>query len=204
MNLVTPREVGQLPHTVSVRRNLKLQLSDRQSQILIGSVLGDGYIYQLGKIQLEHSDHQQEYLKWKYQELQNLAYKAISKVERVDKRSGKIYISYRFWLRQYFRSWRQYFYEGSIKTFPSSLRISPLSLAVWYMDDGSYSDKKFILSTESFNKLSLERIIKELEQLGIDAYIRSNQKISIRARSNQNFLNLIQPHIHKSMKYKLP
>ena len=204
MNSATPREVGQLPHVLYARRNLRLKLSKRQAEILIGAILGDGYIYPSGKVQLEHSMKGKAYLDWKFQELRNLAYRSLSTVTRMDKRSGKKYSSCRFWLRQYFISWRKIFYRGKKKFFPRNLKILPLALAVWYMDDGCFSDKRCTLSTDNFSVRSLRRIKAELKCLGLDAYIRSNGKIGISAKSHQKFFKLIKPHMHKSMRYKLP
>ena len=204
MNSATPREVRQLPHILCARRNLKLKLSERQVEILIGAILGDGYIYPSGKVQLEHSVKSKDYLKWKFQELRNLAYEKLGSVTRIDKRNGKKYTSNRFWLRQYFVAWRKYFYRRRKKIFPHNLKLTPLSLAVWYMDDGCYSDKRCTLSTENFSIYSLKRIKKQLKCLGLDAYIRSNGKIGISAKSHEKFFALIKPYIHKSMRYKLP
>lgn len=201
---VTPREVGQLPRVLYARRNLRLELSQNQMEILIGTVLGDGYISPAGKVQLEHSSKQKSYVDWKFHELKNLAYEKLSKVDRMDKRSDKIYTSYRFWLRQYFRPWRKYFYKGKKKFFPKNLKLTPLSLAVWYMDDGCYSDAKCTLSTDNFSTLSLKRIKKELKFLKINTYIRSNGKIGISANSQNDFFAIIKPYIHESMRYKLP
>lgn len=200
----TPREVGQLPYILYARRNLCIKLSQRQVEILIGSILGDGYIYPAGKIQLEHSSKSKDYVNWKFQELQNLAYKKLSTITRTDKRNGKQYTSCRFWLRQYFCPWRKYFYRGNKKIFPHNLKITPLSLAVWYMDDGCYSDKKCTLSTDSFSITSLRRIKKELKRFKLNTYIRSNGKLGICAKSQSKFFSLIKPYIHQCMAYKLP
>ena len=204
MNLATPKEVGQLPHILHARRNLKLKLSERQVEILTGAVLGDGYIYPSGKVQLEHSAKGKNYLLWKFHEFKNLAYEKLGSVARIDKRNGKKYVSNRFWLRQYFAAWRRYFYRGKRKIFPIGLKLTPLSLAVWYMDDGCYSDKICTISTDNFSVRSLRRIKRELKYLGLNAYIRSNGKIGISARSHEKFFTLIRPYIHESMKYKLP
>ncbi len=205
MRSTTPREVGQLPYILQARRNLRLELTERQVEILIGTILGDGYIYHQGKIQIEHSAKNKEYLIWKYDELKNLSYKKVGYIERYDKRTGKNYSSLRFWLRQYFRPWREVFYQNNEKVFPENLLLTPLSLAVWYMDDGCYSNGRCTISTDNFNSTSLSRIKAELEKrFGIEAYIRSNKKLGIRANSQTKFFELINNYIHTSMKYKLP
>lgn len=203
MNLVTPREVECPPSILYARKNLKLELTNRQVQILIGTILGDGYISHRGQFQLEHSDKYQKYLFWKFGELENLAYGKPSMVERTDKRNGAEYKSYRFWLRQYFRPWREYFYQQKRKVFPTGLKLTPLALAVWYMDDGCYSDGRCTIATESFAKSSCDIIQEVLQtQFGLDTHIRSNGKLAIRARCQKLFFSIIKPYIHESMAYK--
>lgn len=204
MNLGTPREVKYLPSILYARKNLKLELSNRQFQILVGTVLGDGYISPRGQIQLEHSDKYKEYLFWKFNEMKTVAYGQPSLVERIDKRNGAKYRSYRFWLRQYFRPWREYFYKNKSKIFPDGLKLTPLILAVWYMDDGCYSNSRCTISTESFSFFYRETILEKLKkQFDIEAYIRSNGKLAIRARCHKLFFSIIKPYIHKSMAYKI-
>lgn len=204
MHHVTPKEVDYPPHILKARKNLQLTLHDREKQILIGSILGDAYIYTQGKIQFEQSDKQKEYLFWKFDELKNLAYGRPSAVERIDKRTHRTYRNYRFWLRQYFRQWRQIFYDGKKKVFPERLHLTPLSIAIWYMDDGCYSNKNCILSTDSFSNESLRRIQSVLyTRFHVDTLIRPSKKLVIRAKDHEHFFDIIRPYVHKSMCYKI-
>src|SRR3989344_3499145 len=191
---------------LTARKNLKLEVSDRQVQILVGCLLGDGYLTKLGKIQIEQAN--KGYIDWKYQELASISYpnppKEVMRFEKIDNRVTK---SFRFWTRQYFRIWRGNFYNGKQKIFPKDLAnfISPLSIAVWYMDDGSYSKFDCILSTESFDLEGRNQLITVLKSFGIDAIPRGKTtKIRIRSSSFKKFFELIRPYIHESMKYKLP
>ncbi len=206
MNFGTPREVGYPPRILSARKNLRLVLTDRQVQILVGSLLGDGYIEQKGKIQLEQSEQQKAYLRWKYAELKNLGYLNPPKaVQRYDKRNGRTYRSYRFWLRQYFRPWRSIFYSGRSKIFPEELKLTPLSIAVWYMDDGCYSDHRCTIATDNFSKASIQSIQEKLlDQFQIHTFVRSNGKLGIRAKDQKRFFSLVRAHVLPSMQYKIP
>lgn len=127
---------------LTARKNLKLRITDRQLEILVGCLLGDAYIYPRGRIQIAQSSKHHSYVGWKYRELKNLAYGPPTEVERFDQRYAKVYSQTRFWLRQYFRPWRKLFYPRGKKIFPEDFEkyFSPLSLAVWYMDDGNYSN----------------------------------------------------------------
>ena len=196
----------ELPKILCARKNLSLSLTEAQKDILIGCILGDAHITPLGKVNIEQSAKQKEYLMWKYAELKNLAYPAMPReIIRKDLRNGKEYHSFVFYLRQYFRPWRNIFYSGNKKIFPDKICLTPLSLAIWYMDDGSWSDKRCIISTESFSEDSRRRIQEMLyRQFSLETVIRSNKKLLIRQNSVNKFYKLINPYIIPSMKYKVP
>lgn len=190
----------------TARKNLKLEVSDRQVEILIGCLLGDAYLTKLGKIQIEQSDKQKDYIDWKYQELASISYSQPKEVIRFEKNDSRLTKSLRFWTRQYFRSWRDKFYLSNRKIFPKDLVsfITPLSIAVWYMDDGCYQKFDCTLSTESFDLEDRGCLIKRLKDFGIDAINRGEGKLRIRSQSLPKFFELIREYIHPSMLYKLP
>ena len=190
----------------TARKNLKLDVSDKQIEILVGCLLGDAYLTKLGKIQIEQSDKQRDYINWKYQELASISYSEPKEVIRFEKSDNRTTKSYRFWTRQFFRSWRDKFYLGNRKIFPKDLMnwITPLSIAVWYMDDGCYQKFDCTISSESFDLESRGELIKKFESLGVEAIPRGKGKIRIRSSSLEKFFGLIKPYIHPSMRFKLP
>lgn len=190
----------------TARKNLKLEVSDRQVEILVGCLLGDAYLTKLGKIQIEQSDKQEDYLNWKYKELASISYSSPKEVTRFERNDDRVTRSLRFWTRQYFRVWRDKFYQENRKIFPKDLLswITPLSIAVWYMDDGCYQKFDCTLSTESFDLESRRQLIERLKSFGIEAIPRGNGKIRIRSSSLDKFFELLRPYIHQSMLYKLP
>jgi len=194
----------EVPSELTARKTLCLSVSPQQREILIGCVLGDAYIAPLGKIRIEQSIKQKDYLAWKFDELKSLCYaggpREITHVYR-----GKRYQSVFFLLRQYFRVWRKIFYQEKQKVFPDGLKLSPLSLAVWYMDDGCWTGKKIVISTESFkghNVVSMQKAL--LDQFRLETKVGKNGKMVIRKVSHEIFWSLVSPHIVPSMKYKLP
>ena len=194
----------EVPIVLHARKRLLLELTERQREILIGCVLGDAYISPLGKIRIEHSIKQREYIEWKYRELSSLCYPAEPREIVHVLRTGKQYQSIFFLLRQYFRPWHAIFYDGK-KIFPRNLRITPLSLAVWYMDDGCWTGKKAVISAESFGGVYRGYMQEALvHQYGIETVVGKNGKLVIRKKSHDTFFSLIAPHIIPFMKYKLP
>lgn len=195
----------EVPKVLQARKQMFLKLSQRQQEILIGCILGDAYISPLGKIRIEQSTKQKEYVDWKYKELQSLCYSAKPRkiIHRLN--TGKEHTSAFFLLRQYFRPWRAIFYEGKQKIFPKNLLLTPLSLAVWYMDDGCWTGKKILISTESFQEESMLQIQHTLYQnFGIETVVSSNGKLVIRKKSHHTFARTISEYILPCMKYKLP
>jgi hypothetical protein len=192
----------------SARKHLVLQLSQRQMSIVLGSILGDAYIYPQGKICLEHSVTQKDYLLWKYTELKSIAYPKVSKVIRRDKRTDTTTVSQRFFLRQYFKPLRKTFYNGNQKVISSEIRnwFTPLLLAVWYMDDGYLDRGKYPqLMTESFVVKDLVFLQQLLEEnYNLQTKVTAKKRIVILGQSSENFFQLIRPYIHPSLKYKLP
>lgn len=196
----------ELPQILRARKNLTLALTGKQREILIGCILGDAHIQPKGKICIEQSTHQQEYVSWKYHELKNLSYPALPReIFRKDARNGKEYHSMYFYLRQYFRSWREIFYQGNMKIFPDNLILTPLSLAVWYMDDGCLSKGKSTISIEGFDEENRNKVQKTfLEQFHIETVIGKSKKLVIKKKSQDAFYQLISPHVIPSMEYKIP
>ena len=196
----------EIPSVLHARKRMLLSLSLRQKEILIGCILGDAYIAPRGKIRIEQSDKQQDYVEWKYNEFKSLSYpskprKVIHKVKKMNKE----YLAVFFDLRQYFRPWRNIFYVGKQKIFPKGILLSPLSLAVWYMDDGCWTGKKCVISIESFKGESCRNIQEAFyKQFGIETTIGKNGKLTVRKRSHETFYKLIDPHMLPSMKYKIP
>lgn len=193
---------------LTARKNQKLVITDRQLAILVGTLLGDGYIHPRGQIQIAQTSKQSPYLMWKYKEFKSLAYGMPTKVKRYDKRFGKNYSQIRFWLRQYFRSWRNTFYPNGKKIFPKEFQkyISPLSLAVWYMDDGNYSEGRNVkIATDGFDLKSRKNLKNMLSRkFNLDCTLHKNGKLRISNKSLKRFFDLITPFIHSSMRYKIP
>lgn len=190
---------------LQARKNLRLVIPQRAEEILIGCILGDAYITKLGKIRIEHSLKQKDYLLWKYNELKSLAYSRIYEAKRRDKRNGNVYRSLYITLRQYFRPWRNIWYRDNRKIFPEEISITNLSLAVWYMDDGYLDEgRRFMISIDGFSEEDKKRIKKFFqEKLHLETVIHSHKKLLIRKCSAGDFLEKIKPFILPCMKYKI-
>lgn len=202
-----------MSYIFTARKNQFITVSDRQMEILAGSLLGDAYISKRGAIQIEQGENQRKYLLWKHRELKSIVSGKVSQVFR-KKKNGLRTSSYRFFSKQYFRLWRKLIYRNGRKTIPASVLglITPLSLAVWYMDDGCKKNNySIIISTDSFSIASLKklRIILQ-EKWFINTRImfkttagKKYRRLTIGSYDLVRFFELIRSYIIPSMQYKI-
>lgn len=191
----------------------------RQREIIIGSILGDGGVYvrkgyPRAYYTVKQSSKYSEYVEWLFSELKNLC---PSEIKR-RKDNGQLY----FYSSpsEYLTKAQLLFYKNRIKKVPENIREilkSPLSLAVWFMDDGTldYRPKDhcaFHLCTNCFSKEDTQILIDTLnENFGIVASLhytlcrgKRHSRIYIGAKGRDRFIKLVSPYILNCFKYKLP
>lgn len=205
---------------IPIKESLSLDFIQRE--LIIGSLLGDGTM-RLGRnaqnvnFKVEHGLMQKEYVMWKYQILKPFVFTEPKISYRYDRNGNKYEKSW--WFRTIrhpcFTEIYKEFYKGDgyrngNKVVPIWLKdeLTPLMLAVWIMDDGSFSRNKIDISTYSF---SLEEIIflqdcfDKLFDIEVK-YYRDRDK-GYRIYFNQNetkkLTKIISPYIIPSMMYKI-
>lgn len=185
--------------------------------IIVGTILGDGYLEVQGKtarLQLKQSEKKREYVFWLHQELQNLC----KSEPKQRKDNHQWYVNTRY--RQDLFCLRQKFYQNGVKIVPraiSQMLRSQLSVAVWFMDDGTLDWRlkdhyAFLLTTNCFTIEDNRRLIKMLKtSFGIDATMhlafsrrKRYPRIYIGAKGRDRFYETVQPFILSCFSYKLP
>ena len=196
----------------------KLNLNEREFGILIGTVLGDAYIERHDKdarISIMHSLKQKELVDWKYQELKRFVKMQPMQSEYFDSRYGKKYFWWRFQTRRFpeFKQLGNIFYVKNRKIIPKNideLLKDPISLAVWYMDDGGRRKDchGMFLNTLSYSKTEQHKLQKCLaKNFGIETrihWISDGYRFYIPTSSAKEFCKIISPYIIPTMVYKLP
>ena len=194
-----------------------MQITERQHAIILGTMLGDGCLERNGKnirLRLEHGISQQEYLMWKFTELNTLVTGKPMNVRALHKKSNKFYESLRIYtysnvaLEQY---WNMFYPEGK-KKVPKEigcLLTHPLSLALWFMDDGYKRNdcNAFRLSTDGFEE-SDQRILCDTlsKNFGISSTLHrkgATWNIYIPQKSSRRFVEVIKPFTVPSLRYKI-
>ena len=196
----------------------KLFLSKKQKEILIGLILGDGHLEKLytptlGRLKVEQSYKNKNYVNWLYREFTNwVRSKPKSKEKKV---WNKTYQNYGFltYGHRLLGEFQETFYRRRKKIIPNDLEkdITPLGLAVWYMDDGSIKSTRhrgLFLNTQDFRISDVRKLQRILSgKFGISSSTRKDEKgvqIYLGGKSGEKFIEIIKPYIIPSMEYKIP
>ena len=182
-------------------------LTEVQRDIIIGSLLGDGHLRKhRNRVVFEflQTARRKFYVEWKHRMLGGLS------LPKIYHYKGK---------REYYKlvtkahpeldALYAKFYRECQKIVPEDVgkMLTPISVAVWFMDDGSKSRGAVYFNTQQFSIEDQFRLIKALKRFYIVANLnRDGQYYRLRVlkRCNQRLVELISSHILPEFAYKLP
>ena len=208
------RKLYGIPTMTQGERALKKlpALTDVQRQVLVGSLLGDGSMSATSgvsaRFQEGHCEEQAGYTEWK---ADILAPFTSSRFQTVKHEDGKTFLGSAFATTScpQLRPLYDMFYPlpERVRVFPPNLSdiLTPLALAVWYMDDGSVNGGNTRIAF-GLDDTSLKRAMKALRKLGLDPKVYGeggDRSIEFMGQTRE-FLVLVGPHILPCMRYKLP
>nr|QUV75596.1 hypothetical protein [Caulerpa lentillifera] len=150
-----------LINSLKRKKFAQISLSESCKAILLGSLLGDGNLklykpYKNARFWIRHSISQQEYWRWKIQQLKEIETERSNQVQNptgysqnkkllfqsgAKKELTEIYnITYKKNRLQIRRKWLNF--------------LTPLSLSIWWLDDGSIIDngRRGVFCTDGFSK----------------------------------------------------
>ena len=159
-------------------------LTQTQRSLIIGTLLGDGYLRIVPKrknalLEINHSFTQKEYVDWKYEILKNISGSPPQIRNGNDDR-----IAYRFYSKQLpeLTILHRLFYKENKKVVPEDITLDPISLSVWFMDDGSRCRVDDVyLNTQQFDVVDQKRLIEALKKFDLDTTLNKD-KIYYRLR----------------------
>ena len=196
-----------------------MELTKKQKSVLIGTILGDGFLQKTGeknaRLRLEHSQKQKDYVLWKGNIFGRLFQGKPSFLERLHPKSGETY-KYCRWQSSAtpsFGKWRKYFYPNGKKIIPNDVGdflTEPITLAVWYMDDGYFNkiDRNCHIYLGRISRAEAEILKKSVaKNFGIEAtiYDKKNKGFALffGVMETKVLHALVRPFIIKSFQYKL-
>jgi len=209
-----PREARRITYSTEIRNLKKVPFTQEQREVALGSVLGDGHLEANWSktnylLKISHSVQQSEYVRWKYEIFRNFVLTE-PKVHRTTNSLRFATISH-----SEFTGFRNIFYRDKKKIIPENLvaMLTPLAIAVWFMDDGNAvkskgSIKGYHINSQSFTFLENVELARILERTyGIHVNLERNHeyyRLAIWQRpSREKFIDLVWPFMLDSMKYKI-
>ena len=198
-------------NTAHFKINKKLKL------ILIGMLLGDANLQTFSKgktarLRILHSTKQAQYIEHKYQLFQPIIRTKI--LTYSEKETGYKKMYFNTITTSQLKFYYDLFYQQNRKIVPRNIHryLQPITLAYWYMDDGSLKwknrSKAVRLCTDNFSEKEVTNLVEALNKKysWLSATVqkqRSRYRIYI-PNNDYQFSKLIEPFIIDSMKYKLP
>lgn len=190
---------------VFLRADLKLTYI--QEQVLIGKMLGDGS-FRKKMVSFSHSVKQKEYFEFTKQCIGyvcgNAQKNQMSGYGSEMLRANTLSLDC---IANLFEPW----VVDNKKTIPNNLNLTPISLAFWYMDDGSLSshhlqEDRAAFATNSFSEPDIQILLKQLGKFGIKgvAFKSKGYRIRLNKDDADKLYSLISPYVIPSMQYKLP
>ena len=196
-------------------------------QVLLGTLLGDGSMQwnthtnpEYGRFYITHGVNQEAYCRHKAEVLKD--YVRTPPAIRKNQGWGNKSCVFTTVTSPAFEFLRSLCYKPNLKTgrlmkwvTPEWVdQLDPVGLAYWYMDDGSIGTKQasILLNTQSFTKKCVLLLTRKLKTFGftpsVNAYRKRGKKqkywvIMLGAKDTRAFVELVRPHMHESMEYKL-
>lgn len=128
------------------------------------------------------------------------------------KKNNFVYHGYKFTTYSFSSfSWLyEAFYVNKVKHLPIELLselLTPMALAIRFIDDGSALGKGYKIATSCFEKEELDKLCYLLNnKYNLECSLHKDKKyfsLYIKRCSADNFTKLVKPYMINSMKYKL-
>lgn len=210
-----------LGHKTPFKSKNQILISSQLIEIINGSLLGDGFLSRYitnsdrkncnSKLMINYSTVNMEYANYIFS-LLNLECKTYKYCFNRNLENKKIkdngIVTINTCQNQSFNSFRDIWYPFGIKMVPSNIVLTPLTLAVWFQDDGyKHKSGSYYLCTDNFSFADLKILQKALlRDFNVKSSVHWNgikQRIYIKKESSETFKNITQSFICPFMKYKL-
>lgn len=186
--------------------NSEGSLAEVEKQIIVGCLLGDATMRKKTNslIEINHSFKQKSLVDHLYFVLRRF----VSTPPKHRNGNGNR-VAYRFTTRSLpiFNDFYKRFFEGGKKHIPKNLKLTPIILAYWLMDDGSKSYNSVYLNTQQFDLDDQLLLINRLRSLGILASVNKDKiyrRIRIHVSSMPRLRRMVEQYVLPEFRYKLP
>ncbi len=199
-------------------------LSSTQWQVVFGALMGDGNLSpavrldsECARFRMGHGSKQPSYLDWKVSLLANIPH------SRTSNAKGAVFADFKP-LAELAELRKVVYFGGGYKHITEDYlkALSPLALAIWYQDDGSFTVRskglqkrteggngRIEICVEAMSEGSRERLVRYLRDThGLNVKLRQAGKrrvnvIQFSTIASAEFQEIVAPYVHPSMDYKL-
>lgn len=201
-----------------MENKIYVPLSESTRAIILGTLLGDGSLkkqkgYANARLQIRHSQTQAEYFHWKVKMLTEINGEKCIHIQKSDgySKNAKLHFASRA-LPVLTELYEETHEKNSLSIRRKWLNtMTPLSLAVWWCDDGSLigGGRKGVFCTDGFDKKSVQVLARYLDvvwgirtvvaPVGVKKDGRQLEYWRLWIRSTEElkkFFRIILPHIH--------
>ncbi len=217
------REAGELLPGDRVLVAERQSLGDQQVQVVLGSLMGDGNLSPSRRgrpgtrFRMGHGSQQAEYLDWKVSLLGNIQHsRRVNAKGAVSADFAPLPELAELYDTVYFGDGKKHITWEYLKS------LTPLALAIWYMDDGGFAVRpegaqeraaggagRIEICVEAMSPGSRDRLVQ---------YLRDTHKLDVRLASrgarqasvlqfstaaSEKFQRIVAPYVHPSMEHKL-
>jgi recombination protein RecA len=217
------RAAGELIAGDRVLVTEKHLLSDQQMQVILGALMGDGNLSPNRRdrsgtrFRMGHGAKQADYLDWKSSLLGNIGH------SRTVNAKGAVFADFTPLPELAELHDAMYFGDGKKHlTWEYLKSLTPLALAIWYMDDGSFVVRskgvqqrtvggtgRIEIVVEAMSPGSRDRLVRYLRDTHkldvqlVTKGVRQVSAIRFTTAASEKFQRLVARYIHPSMDYKL-
>jgi recombination protein RecA len=217
------REAGEIAPGDRVMVNETARLSDQQWQVILGGLMGEGHLAPNTRgrsgvrFRMGHGAKQVAYLEWKASLLGNIAQ------SRSERPNGAVHVDLTPLAE--LAELREVVYWGDGKKHLSEeylKALTPLALAIWYMDDGSFAVRSNGLQQRTVggsgriefcveamsegSRVRLANYLRDVHGVASRLSLRGTvQKavLQLTTAGTTRFQEIVAPFVHPSMAYKL-
>jgi hypothetical protein len=214
-------------------------LTDKQLEIITGSLLGDATLTKIVEKKCKnscfvvaHSEAQKGYVEWMHDELVPVSKDITMRLSKPTTICGRytpggvptyhLETQRHSTLTEMERKWYkrdatgEYAYKVvndkkyRIKVVPPDLVLTPLTVAIWFFDDGSIrtAERNAWLYTQAFSWEEVAFLVESLKKLGIsDCFVdtkKSTPVVHVACDSFLDFIDMVKPYLpHSDLAYKV-
>jgi recombination protein RecA len=189
-----------------------LGLSQKQQAVLAGTLLGDGCLVRHGRncrLFIKQKAAHRSLVEFKYEVFRDFV---SMRIHEFDQRLGaKRYPCMQFVTRTnaLFNEWRDRFYRDGRKVVPIDVArlLSPLAMAVWFMDDGAADFAGATLQTHNFMPEEVDVLadaVRERFDLAVSSRANRGKRILyVKAAEMDRLREVVEPYLLPEFTYKL-